>query len=177
MNFLFLHGAPGSGKLTIAKAILNRVDGKLFDNHVSIDLARHLFDFDTPAFWDLVNEVRYLSIEKAALAKIPLLIYTCCYSHPQDLPQLERLEEILSRHGSKLLPVYLICSRETLRHRIGLPDRAERKKLCSVEGLDNVLGKWNLIKVPRENCLCVDSEKLAPHESANLIIGHFGIGA
>jgi hypothetical protein len=45
MKLLFLHGAPAAGKLTVAKAVLQLVPGRLFDNHASIDLARTLFDF------------------------------------------------------------------------------------------------------------------------------------
>jgi hypothetical protein len=45
MKLVFLHGAPAAVKLTIAKALLRRVPGRLFDNHAAIDLARTLFDF------------------------------------------------------------------------------------------------------------------------------------
>ncbi len=45
MKLLFLHGAPAAGKLTVAKALLQRVPGRLFDNHAAIDLARTLFEF------------------------------------------------------------------------------------------------------------------------------------
>jgi len=35
MNLLFLHGAPATGKLTVAKALLGMVPGRLFDNHAA----------------------------------------------------------------------------------------------------------------------------------------------
>ena len=45
MKLLFIHGAPASGKLTVAKAVLQAVPGRLFDNHAAIDVARTVFDF------------------------------------------------------------------------------------------------------------------------------------
>ena len=51
MKLLLLHGAPAAGKLTVAKALLGMVPGRLFDNHVAIDLALTIFDFDAPGFW------------------------------------------------------------------------------------------------------------------------------
>ena len=50
MKLIFIHGAPASGKLTVAKALLRIVPGRLFDNHAAIDLARTVFDFGAPGF-------------------------------------------------------------------------------------------------------------------------------
>lgn len=49
MNLGFIHGAPASGKLTVAKALLRAVPSRLFDNHAAIDLARIVVDFDAAA--------------------------------------------------------------------------------------------------------------------------------
>jgi tRNA uridine 5-carbamoylmethylation protein Kti12 len=45
MMLLFLHGSPAVGKLTVAKALLRIVPGRLMDNHAAIDLALTIFDF------------------------------------------------------------------------------------------------------------------------------------
>jgi hypothetical protein len=37
MKLVFLHGSPAVGKLTVAKALLRMVSGRLFDNHAAID--------------------------------------------------------------------------------------------------------------------------------------------
>ena len=66
MKLLFLHGAPAAGKLTVAKAVLGTVRGRLFDNHAAIDLARTVFDFGAPGFWELVHSARCAGIDAAA---------------------------------------------------------------------------------------------------------------
>ena len=66
MKLLLLHGAPAAGKLTVAKALLRQVPGRLFDNHAAIDLARTIFDFGAPGFWELVRSLRYAALEAGA---------------------------------------------------------------------------------------------------------------
>jgi hypothetical protein len=82
MKLIFLHGAPATGKLTIAKALLGIVSGRLFDNHAAIDLARTLFDFGAPGFWELVHEVRLAALDAAARHGVPLVVAPFCYSEP-----------------------------------------------------------------------------------------------
>jgi tRNA uridine 5-carbamoylmethylation protein Kti12 len=63
MNFVMIYGPPGVGKLTVAMELSRLTGYKLFDNHVSIDWARTLFEFADPAFWPIVNRVRLLVAE------------------------------------------------------------------------------------------------------------------
>jgi hypothetical protein len=71
MKLVFLHGAPATGKLTVAKALLNVAPGRLLDNHAAIDFARNLFEFGAPGFWDLVHHVRLIGLETAAKHGVP----------------------------------------------------------------------------------------------------------
>src|SRR6266849_4701801 len=66
MKLVFIHGAPAAGKLTTARALLALVNGRLFDNHAAIDVARTVFDFGAPGFWELVQEVRMSVLDAAA---------------------------------------------------------------------------------------------------------------
>ncbi len=100
MKLLFLHGSPATGKLTVAKALLGMVPGRLFDNHATIDLARTMFDFGAPGFWELVHRVRYSAVDAAAGHGVALVVTTFCYVEPDDLPQYKKFEEIMQRHGA-----------------------------------------------------------------------------
>src|SRR5947207_14572726 len=105
MKLLFLHGAPAAGKLTVAKALLAMVPGWLFDNHAAIDLARTIFDFGAPGFWDLEGNVGYSAIEAAAQHGVELLVTTLCYAEPDDRPKYQAFEATMQRNGGELLPV------------------------------------------------------------------------
>jgi chloramphenicol 3-O-phosphotransferase len=175
MRLLFLHGAPASGKHTVAQEVARLTGGRLFDNHVAVDFARAIFDFDAPGFWALVHASRMLALEKAARHGVDLLIQTACYSHPEDLPLLEDFERVLGTHGGQLLPVHLTCSPEALAARVDLPDRVAKKKIATREGLDRCLARWNLIAVPRPDCVTVDTDSMTPAEAARLIVEHFDL--
>lgn len=175
MKLVFIHGAPAVGKLTVAKALLAAVPGRLFDNHAAIDVARTVFDFGAPGFWELIHEVRCKVVEAAAAQDTRLLVMTECYAEPDDLPSFTELEGIVLRGGGAVLPVFLHCSREEAMRRVGNPDRAERRKITSAEGLDAFVARYKLTQVPRPNCLSLQTDTHAPETTARDIIRHFGL--
>jgi hypothetical protein len=161
----------------VAKALLQRVPGRLFDNHAAIDLARTLFEFGAPGFWELVHSVRCAAFEAAAEHGIALVVTTFCYAAPDDRPQFEKFEEIMQRRGGELLPVFLHCSREEAARRVGNADRAERRKMTSAESLIKELGAYEFTPVPRAGCLELDTEARPVEATAHEIVRHFGLGA
>ena len=177
MKLLFLHGAPAAGKLTVAKALLRLMPGRLFDNHASIDLARTMFDFGAPGFWELVHTVRYAALDAAAAKGVGLVAMTFCYAEPDDRPQFEKFEAIMHRNGGELLPVFLHCSRHEALQRVGNPDRVERRKMTSAASLSQFLDDNNFTAVPRADCLTLDTELRSAEATALQIIGHFRLDA
>src|SRR6202790_2530174 len=158
MKLLFLHGSPATGKLTVAKALLGMVPGRLSDNHAAIDLARTIFDFGAPGFWELVHRVRCAAFDAAAERGLSLVVTTFCYAAPEDLPQHEKFEEIMQRRGGELLPVFLHCSREQAARRVGNPDRVERRKLTSPASLIEHPDAHKCDAAPRPDCLMLNTE-------------------
>jgi hypothetical protein len=177
MKLLFLHGSPATGKLTVAKALLQTVAGRLFDNHAAIDLARTVFEFGAPGFWELVRSVRYETLDKAAEHGVALVVTTFCYAEPEDRAQFEKFEEIMQRHGGELLPVFLHCSREEAARRVGNPGRVERRKLTSPASLIKDLDTYNFAAVPRPDCLALNTEVKPAAATAQEIIRHFRLDA
>jgi hypothetical protein len=173
MKLIFLHGAPAAGKLTTAKALLDSVAGRLFDNHTAIDVARTVFDFGASGFWELVQIVRTSVLNAAAENSVPLVVMTFVYVDPDDLPVFEKFESIVRRHGGKLLPVFLQCSTAEIVRRIGNPDRRDRRKMTSVQDVRDFLARHAVSPVPRRNCLVLDSEHTSAEAAALEIIRHF----
>lgn len=173
MKLVFLHGAPATGKLTIAKALLSAVPGRLFDNHAAIDVARTVFEFGAPGFWQLVHAVRMSVLDAAAEHGVPLLVATYCYAEPDDRPALEQFEAILRRHGGELLPVFLHCSAAEAARRVGNPDRAQRRKITSEQGLAEFLARFSIVPVPRPDCLKLDTGARSAEATAEAIVRHF----
>ena len=174
-NVVFIHGARGSGKLTTAKALLNRVDGRLFDNHAAIDVARSVFDFGAPGFWELVKTVRISVLTAAAESGVPLVVMTFVYVEPDDLATFEEFEAIVQGHGGHLFPVFLQCSTSAILRRVANPDRVTRKKMASVQSARDFMARHQVCAVPRPTCLVLDSEVNDAEANAQRIIRHFGL--
>jgi predicted kinase len=177
MRLIFLHGGPATGKLTVAQALLRIVPGRLFDNHSAIDVARTVFEFGAPGFWELVHAVRVSVITAAAAQGIPVVVVTYCYAEPDDRPAFEEVDAIVQRHGGRLLPVYLSCSEEEAVRRVGNEDRAKRRKVTSAKGLREFLSRYRMSPVPRADCLSLDSAARSADATAQEIVRHFGLDA
>ena len=177
MKLVFIHGAPGAGKLTTARALLARENGRLFDNHAAIDIARMVFDFGAPGFWELVQTVRTSVLNAAAERCIPLLVMTFVYVEPYDLPTFEQFEATVLRHGGQLLPVFLQCSTAEIVRRIGNSDRVARKKMASEQGARDFMAQHKVCAVPRPTCLVLDSEANDANANAERIVSHFNLTA
>src|SRR5436190_22169921 len=175
MKLVFLHGAPATGKLTVAKALLGLIAGRLFDNHAAIDLARTIFDFGAPGFWELVHSVRCSAFDAATEHGVSLVVTTFCYAEPDDRPQYQEFEDIMQRRNGELLPVFLHCSREEAARRVGTPDRVERRKMTSEEGLFRYLDDLIFPPVPRSDCLKLDTEARSADLNAQEIVRRFGL--
>jgi len=145
------------------------------DNHVAIDLALTIFDFGAPGFWELVHDVRRSAMNAAAEHRVPLLVTTFCYAEPEDREQFGQIEAIVQRHGGKLLPVFLHCSREEALRRVGHPDRVARRKISSGEHLIRELDRYDLTAVPRADCLKLDTSINPADVTAQEIVEHFGL--
>lgn len=172
-KLLFIHGAPATGKLTVARAILQRVPGRLFDNHAAIDTARTVFDFDTPGFWELVQSTRISVLEHAALFNVPLVAMTFCYSDPEDKALFQSYEAIATKHNAKILPVFLSCSDDEKFRRVGNPDRIKRNKIASTTSLTTYLANNNFVPVPHADCIQLDTDTACADTTAQKITDHF----
>src|SRR5260370_2901181 len=170
MKLIFLHGSPATGKLTVAKALLRMAAGRLFDNHAAIDLARTMFEFGAPGFWELVHSVRCCALDAAAAYGVSLVAPTFCYAEPDDRPQFENFEEIIQRHGGELLPVFLHCSREEAVRRVGNPDRVERRRMTSAESLIRDLASYKFSPAPPAGGLTLTTEGRSAEKTAQDII-------
>jgi hypothetical protein len=175
MKLIFLHGSPAVGKLTVAKALLRLVPARLMDNHANVDLARTIFDFGAPGFWELVHSSRCVALHAAAKHGVPLLVTTYCYVEPDDRVHYEEFEAIARHYSGEILPVFLHCPLEEALRRVGNADRVERGKLTSAEGLINFIDGRHFTSVPRQNCVHFDTGAMPPGAVAREIVGRLGL--
>jgi len=175
MKLFLIHGAPATGKLTVARELALLTGLPLVDNHAAIDIARMVFGFAQPGFWDLVHDVRVTTLRGAAKANVPRLITTAAYSHPADASLVRDYDHAIAECGGVIEPIHLFCSEETLMARVSASERAQKGKIATPEGLRSYLDRNNFVAMPRDNCLSLSTENTGPIETAATIAKHFQI--
>lgn len=158
MKLVFLHGPPASGKYTIARGLEEALGVVNFHNHLTLDVAKALFEFGTPEFWDLTHRLRRVALGAKASNPGATVVFTNCYSSPHDDDNVAALEEVVVDQGGEFLPVYLQCSIEELRLRVVEATRVSMRKLRTVEGLEEFLARWNCVALDRPNCITVSTD-------------------
>lgn len=169
MKLIFLHGPPATGKYTIARVLHTSYGVLNFHNHLTIDVAKALFDFGTDEFWDLTHRLRRTALAAKAEEEDANVVFTNCYSSPHDDSTVAALEHEVTSRGGRFIPVFLECSMEELRRRVILPSRKEMRKIHSVEGLHDYIREWNFVALDRPNTISVRTDGRSPEECAEEI--------
>ena len=132
MTLLLLYGPPAVGKLTIAKEIARLTGFTVFHNHLTVNLVAAIFPRGTPAYRQLLWDIRYAVFAEAARAHIDGLIFTMVYRRDQE-PCIARSVEIVERFEGAVCLVHVYCHAETVRQRVVREDRKQYGKITSVE--------------------------------------------
>ena len=59
-----INGWPGTGKLTVALELADRINARLLDNHSIFNVAIALTDYGTPAYYDAARAVRDIAFKQ-----------------------------------------------------------------------------------------------------------------
>lgn len=145
MKLIFLYGPPASGKYTIAKALSQKTGYKLFHNHLTVDLAKGVFDYGIKPFWDLIHKIRLDVFEKAAKENISGMIFTYVYQKDSDDDYFVRqVVEKVNSNGGEVIFIQIYCEKEELLKRVKEDSRKEFQKVKTEEGLLEMLNQGNL---------------------------------
>src|SRR5262245_4574448 len=117
MRLVFLYGPPAAGKLTIGRELAALTGYRLFHNHLTVDLARELFDFGSEQFQRLVDDLRLRVFAAAAQSDIPGLIFTFVYGGP-DENFIRQTMRVMVAAGAEVCFVQVVCPPEELLNRV-----------------------------------------------------------
>src|SRR5215212_5330083 len=127
-----IYGPPASGKLTIARQLSRLTKLKLFHNHLTVDLLLSVFEFGSPAFVSLREQI-WLSVMQEACATKTGLIFTFTPERTVSNGFLNRLIDQATHWGADIRLVELVCSEKEIEQRLERKSRKQFGKLSSLE--------------------------------------------
>jgi AAA domain len=174
VKLVFIYGAPGTGKLTVAREVSRLTGLKLFHNHLTVDLAASLFEHGTPKYLDYVRHLRLDAFGRAAQANVDL-IFTFWYSSISG-PSVERYRNVIETAGGEVLFVRLHCRPEILEQRVTSVSR-QNWKISSVQELRDAFAQYptSFVDAIPGTQLEIDNSDLEPEVVAEQIVTFFGL--
>jgi broad-specificity NMP kinase len=174
VKLVFIYGAPGTGKLTVAREIAKQTGFRLFHNHLTVDLAASLFEHGTPTYFDYVRHLRIEAFERAAKADVNL-VFTFWYSSISS-SSVERYRNVIETAGGEILFVRLHCRPEILEQRVSSPSR-QNWKISNVQELRDAFAQYptSFVDTIPGTRLEIDNSDLEPEVVAEQIVTFFGL--
>ena len=168
---MFLYGPPAVGKLTVARAIADRLPFKILHNHVTIDAVTEVLPFGTDTFWRVVRRFRRDLVTAAAEENIDL-IYTYVFA-PGDEQHVAAIVSPYEKAGGAVSFVQLLAPREVLLQRVLAESRKEHGKPTDPATLEHMLDEYdNFTAIAAPDSLTIDLTATSPREAADQIIDH-----
>lgn len=190
MHLIVLFGPPAAGKMAVGREIARLTPYRLFHNHATIEPLLGVFEFGTPPFNRLKDELRVRVFEEAVQAGLPGLVFTVVWAldEAHDTAVVERMIAPVTDAGHPVDFVELWSSQETRLGREGTPLRLEHKaSKRDVDRARNDLLTWDgrhrLSTGPdqpfplqrRYPHLRVDNDRLSAAEAAEVVVEHLGL--
>ena len=173
---VLLYGPPAAGKETVGRLLAASTGFRLLHNHLSIDIVRHLFDFDAPGFWATVQDVRLAMVARAAEYGVDI-ISTYVFSPKEDRRYLDTIDAAIADVGGETHRVQLRPSLEALASRAREPSRLASSKLSDPARILAAVEELELYTPIEAMDLSIDNSDLSPDDVSERIRQHFALTA
>lgn len=176
LKLIFLHGLPGVGKLTVARALAELTGFRVFHNHLAVDLAGAVFEFGSPPFVELREMIWLAVFARAAEAELSGLIFTFAFDRTVRGDFIESTRGVVESSGGEVLFVELKCSAEELARRIEQPSRQGFGKLNSADMFRELSEAGAFVNpgIPAER-LVLDTTDIPAPGAARIIADKLGL--
>jgi AAA domain len=177
LKLIFIYGLPATGKLTVAQELASMTGFKLFHNHLTVDLLLSVFEFGSPSFIKLREDIWLSVFTQACNDQLPGLIFTFA---PEPTVRAEFIPNILSTiasAGGEVDFIELVCPLPELKRRIDRPSRFQYQKLTSASLLEQLHsdGSLDTAHMPKP-LLSIDTSLFTPVQSAAQITQVLALG-
>lgn len=171
MNLVFIYGKPATGKLTVARELARITGYKLFHNHQTVDLLLSVFEFGSKPFIDLREEVWLAVIKRAAIERLPGMVFTFAPEMTVRKGFIDQVLDIVEGAGSRVRFIELTCPIDEIYRRISNQSRRSNSgKLTDQEVYAKLeaQGVFSTAHMPPADVV-IDTSTVTPEEAAEKI--------
>jgi chloramphenicol 3-O-phosphotransferase len=175
VDLVFIHGPAAAGKLTIARELTKLVGLPVFHNQLVVDALTPVFEFGSPAFVNLREQI-WLAVFKEAARAGTSLIFTFVPEKTVTQSFVREAVSVVQAEGGRVLFVELTCPVSVQEERVAAASRAEFGKIRSVQVLRELRerGAFNVSEMPSSG-LKIDTSVVLPQDAAKAIVEFFGL--
>ncbi|MEK7451031.1 MAG: hypothetical protein AAB662_03800 [Patescibacteria group bacterium] len=168
MKLILLYGPPAVGKLTVAKQLSKTTGISLLHSHMMLNDIAQIFGYDNPIRKKLEFEFKTRIMEEAVGERMDIITTGSITRDNSDYYRL--LMKLVKEKNGTVFLVQFKAGKEALFDRVKHESRKE--KINSVEKLEEFFKKYpeNLEKFGEGEQLVIDTTRLSPEESAQLIL-------
>jgi hypothetical protein len=170
MYCVFIHGPAAAGKLTVATALKARSGLPVFHNHLAVDAALSLFEFGSPGFVRLREDI-WLAAFREAAERGRSFIFT--FSPEASVPPafIGTVVDLVERAGGQVLFVALTCGEAVIEKRIETASRSAFRKLTSLVEYQQLRERGAFAFPPLPADITIATDVVSPEDAAGLIQG------
>jgi hypothetical protein len=167
MKLIFIYGLPATGKLTVAQELIAITGYKLFHNHLVVDLLLTVFEFGSPEFVALREEMWLSVFKQACRSQLPGLIFTFAPEATVRPAFIANTQSTVAAAGGEVDFIELTCPLPELKRRMGSLSRLQYKKLTSVPLFEQLHeeGSFDASYMPKPR-LSIDTSDNQPARAA-----------
>ena len=161
--------------MTVGTELAALTGFKLIHNHLSVNMVRSVFGFQSPPYERMVQLVRREMFAEAAREGVDL-VFTGAYRPTGRIEPVREMVEPVRAHGGSVLFVQLVCEEKELLARVQIETRKSFGKMTDPERLaDRLMQHEMQASFPFEPHLRIDNTHLAPAAAAAKIADHFSL--
>lgn len=166
-----INGWPGVGKLTVGRALAERISARLIDNHTLLNPAEALFSRRDPLYASLRGEVRKSVLDhiKRADSAMSFVFTDALSDDAYDTAMFEEITAVAMHRNARLVAVVLDCDEPENVNRLTAPGRDYLHKLTDADTLRRLRSTYRLLRATGAP-IVVDVTYLTAVETADAII-------
>lgn len=161
---------PGVGKRTVAEILAKKINARLIDNHLPIDLVLAICERGSAEYLSMLQRIMNIVLEQIAETPDQIFIFTNALSaeHAEDRGRFEQIRSFAETNKIPFVQILLKCDLEENKRRIVSENRKTKGKLMDADELEK-LQKYTIYYPPTAFAFEIDTTNLSAEVAAEKI--------